>query len=147
MSGPLPVCSRHLLTRFQHPEFVLVFAHVSTILQLAMNQRIQFASGFIIGRDYQRPFWMSRILAGYCAHPLLVINDLVHTALLVETRYSSENVSAGELLHRLFQARVLLAHNLTQLGRLHARFLQLLIWPARFNRLMLPRIANQKNSV
>src|SRR5208283_3315779 len=53
------------------------------------------------------PLWMSRIVAGYCAHPLLVIDDLVHTALLVETRYSSENVSAGELLHRLLQARVL----------------------------------------
>src|SRR5262249_49785047 len=51
------------------------------------------------------------------------------------------------MLYRLLQSRVLLAHNFTQLGRLHARFLLLLVWPASFHRLMLPCIPNQKDAV
>jgi hypothetical protein len=51
------------------------------------------------------------------------INDLVDAALVVETRNSSENVSAGKLFYRLLKVWVLLPHDLTQRGRLHACFL------------------------
>ena len=71
----------------------------------------------------------------------------MHAALLLKTRNSTVNVSARELLYRLLQSRVLLAHNFTQLGSLHARFLQLFVWPASFHRLMLPCIPNQKDAV
>jgi hypothetical protein len=37
--------------------------HVSAILHFAMNQRIQFASGFIVGRDDQCPLGFSCILS------------------------------------------------------------------------------------
>jgi hypothetical protein len=47
----------------------------------------------------------------------------MYTALLFEGRNCSTNVSAGELLYRLLEHWVLLAQNLIQLGRLHARLL------------------------
>jgi hypothetical protein len=47
----------------------------------------------------------------------------MYTALLFEVRNSSTNVSASELLYRLPEHWVLLAQNLIQLGRLHARLL------------------------
>src|SRR6266542_1893078 len=55
LSGPLAVCACHLLTRLQNAKLMLVFAHVSTILHFTMDQRIQFAAGFIVGRYNQRP--------------------------------------------------------------------------------------------
>src|SRR5215469_13680287 len=112
-----------------------------------MDQPIQFTSGFIVGRDDECPLRVSRILTGYCTKPFLRVNDLMHAALLVETRNSSVNVPARELLYRFLQSRVLLAHNFTQLGCPHPRFLQLLVWPARFHRLMLPCIPYQKDPV
>jgi len=111
------------LARLQNPKFVLVFAHVSAILHFAMDQRIQFASGFIVGRDDQCPLRFSCILSGNCAEPFLGIDDLMYTALLFEVRNCSTKVSAGELLYRLLEHWVLLAQNLIQLGRLHARLL------------------------
>jgi len=88
-----------------------------------MDQRIQFAPGFIVGRDYECSLRASCILSGNCAEPFLGINDLMNTALLFEVCNSSTNVSAGELLYRLLKRRILLAQNLIQLGRLHARIL------------------------
>src|SRR5580692_11441711 len=66
LPSPLAICSRHFLTRLQNSKFVLVFAHVSAILHFAMDQRIQFASGFIVGRDDQCPLRFSCILSGNC---------------------------------------------------------------------------------
>src|SRR5215469_12701754 len=112
-----------------------------------MDQRIQFASGFIVGRDDERPLRVPRILTGYCTKAFLRVNDLMHAASLVETRNSSVHVSARELPYRFLQSRVLLTHNFTQLGYPHSSFLQLLVWPARFHRLMLPCIPYQKDPV
>ena len=88
-----------------------------------MDQRIQFPTGFIVGRDYQCPLRFSCILSGNCAEPFLGIDDLMYTALLFKVCNSSTNVSARELLYRLLEHWVLLAQNLIQLGRLHARIL------------------------
>jgi hypothetical protein len=71
----------------------------------------------------------------------------MYTALLFEVRNCSTNVSASELLNRLPEHWVLLTQNLIQLGRLHARLLQMFIWSASVHRLMLPCIANQKHAV
>src|SRR5207245_5451773 len=51
LSRPLPICSRHLLSRVEHAEFVFVLAYRATLLHFPMDSPIQFATGCVVRPD------------------------------------------------------------------------------------------------
>jgi len=67
--------------------------------------------------------------------------------LLVKSIESSRDMARRQHFHGRFQSRVLLAHDLIELSRVHPGFLQLLKRTARFDALMLADIADQKHAV
>ena len=71
----------------------------------------------------------------------------MHATLLVEIRYRTVDIPAGKLFHSLLKFRFLLPDDLMQTCSVHPRFLHLPIGSARFYRLMLPLVTDQKHTV
>jgi hypothetical protein len=80
-------------------------------------------------------------------HALVPVDDLVHAALPLEILDGLLDFTAGELLDRFLERRVVLPDDLLELRCPHPCFLQLLKWPARFHPLMLPDVAHQDHSI
>jgi hypothetical protein len=57
LPGLPAVRSCQLLTRFQNPKLVFIFAHLAVGLHFTVDQSIQLASGFIVGRNNKRPLF------------------------------------------------------------------------------------------
>ncbi len=79
--------------------------------------------------------------------PLFSVGNFPDTALFLECVQCSRHLASGKHLDGGFECRVLLADDLVKFGCAHSSFLQLLKRSARFNALMLARIANQQHAV
>ena len=75
------------------------------------------------------------------------VSDLMHAALAVEIADGLAHFATRKLLHGLFERRVFLPDDLIQVRRANPRFLQLRIGPASFDRLMLPRVADEQHTI
>ena len=71
----------------------------------------------------------------------------MHSALTVKAVNGSANLTARQLLDSLLQFRVFLAHDFFEPHRPHSGFLKLCERTARFDRLVLPRVAYKQNPV
>ena len=71
----------------------------------------------------------------------------MHAALPVKTFDCRSNLTVRQLLDGLLQLRVALPHDLFEPHRAHSRFLKLRERTARFDGLMLARVAYQQNAV
>jgi hypothetical protein len=69
------------------------------------------------------------------------------SALPAKALYCRADFATRQLLDRLLQLRVALPDDLVQFRCPHTGFLKLRERPARFDSLMLPRIADQKNAI
>src|SRR6201995_2532917 len=79
--------------------------------------------------------------------PLFSVRNFPDTALFLECVQCSRHLASGKHLDGGFESRVLLADDLVKFGSTHSSFLQLLKRSARFDALMLARIANQQDPV
>src|SRR5271165_6316881 len=75
------------------------------------------------------------------------VRDLLHPALAVQIFYGCVNFATGELLHSLFERRVLLAHDLVQVRGSHSGLLQLVVGPSGPDGFVLSHVAHKQNSV
>ena len=78
---------------------------------------------------------------------LFGVRNFPYTALFLECVQCSRYLTSGKHLDGGFECRVLLADDLVKFGCTHSSLLQLLKRSARFNALMLARIANQQHTV
>ena len=63
LTGPLPVRAGNLLPCYQSSHAVLAVVHLARTLHRPVDRFIDFSSGLIVGRHYQRTFGFRRILA------------------------------------------------------------------------------------
>lgn len=68
-------------------------------------------------------------------------------ALPLQTLHGLAHFAPRKLLDHLFQVRVFLADNLSELHRFYARVLKLREGTPRLDRFMLPPVANQQHAV
>ena len=144
---PTAIRSGHLLTRYKRLDLVFFPADASARLQLCMNALIDFRARQIVGRNDQRTFRRFGILARDGRDALLMPFHFMHAALPVKAIDGRANLTTRQLLNSLLQFRVLLSHNLFESHRPHSSFLKLRERTARFDGLMLPRVAYQQNPV
>ncbi len=62
LTGPLPVRTGDLLPRYQSSHAVLAVVHLARTLHRPVDRFVNFSSGSIVGRHYQRGFWFRRVL-------------------------------------------------------------------------------------
>jgi hypothetical protein len=76
---------------------------------------------------------------------MVTVGNLMNAASCIKFLNCLSYLAPGEFLHHLFERWVFLPHDLVQSSCLDSRFLQLLIGTARFDGLMLARIANEQH--
>ena len=112
-----------------------------------MNPLIDLRARTVIWRNHKCAFGRLGILARDGGDALLMPLHFMDSALPAKALDCRANFATRQLLDCLLQLRVALPDNLVQLRRPHTRFLKLRERPARFDSLMLPRIAYQQNAV
>ena len=112
-----------------------------------MDLRVDIRAGAVVGRDDQGVFGRSCILLRNCLDPRGLVLDLMHPSLPLQSSDRFSDLLTGELPDHLLELRVALPHDLVELDRLHARFLQLSEGSSGLDGLMLPRVSDQEHSV
>src|SRR5271157_3756866 len=90
---------------------------------------------------------MTGVFLRNCLESFFAVRDLLHTPLEVQIFYGCVNLATGELLHSLFERRVLLAHDLVQVRGSHSGLLQLVVGPSGPDGFVLSHVAHKQNSV
>ena len=147
MVGPGAFGAGHVLALNENAEGVVFRREGSIGFQFLTDGDIQLAAGGIVGRDNQglcqatrRSFWQWR----GCA---LRVGNLLTRPCCWSDSSAAETLAFGQQFDGGFQRRVFLADDLIELGGTHPGLLQLLEWPARFDALVLARVADQEHAV
>src|ERR1019366_4709219 len=90
---------------------------------------------------------MPSLLLRYGLESLFTVSDLLHPPLAVQILDGRVNLATGELLDSFFERRVLLAHDLVQMGGSHSGLLQLVIWPSGSDGFVLSHATHEQNAI
>src|SRR5271166_3005781 len=90
---------------------------------------------------------MTGVFLRNCLESFFAVRDLLHPALAVQIFDGCVHLATGELLHSLFERRVLLAHDLVQMCGSHSGLLQLVVGPSGPDGFVLSHVAHKQNSV
>jgi hypothetical protein len=112
-----------------------------------MDGAIEFRAGLVVRRDDKGSFRLLGVGLRDGFNACVVVRDLMHAALLIELGDRVVDFAARELLDGFFQCRIFLPDDFIQARRLHSGLLQLLVRPARIDRLVLAYIADQNDTV
>src|SRR5450631_555701 len=112
-----------------------------------MDALVDLHARAIIGRNHQRALWRFCVLLRDSSDALVVALNLVDSALPVKILYRFAHFTPRQLLDYLFQFWVFLAHDLFELHRFHTGVLELREGPPGLDRLMLPPVADEQDTV